>query len=166
MLWLCPRGFPGLFLVVPFLAFLSPRCPAQQVSTQVSNGISAYERTLAAESFAAERLYNWQKRLNLQDWKISVIMSRAAELRPRTLGNIHWDLARKTAVIRVLDPADYHMGQREMLDDMEFTVVHELLHLGFAPVLADLARTDANRREEEHTVNDVTQALLILEHGK
>jgi hypothetical protein len=80
----------------------------------------------------------------------------------KTLGNIHWDLDKKTAVIRVLDPADYRLPFQAMLDDMEFTVVHELIHLDMAPVLTDLQRNEANRREEEYAVNHVAEALLNL----
>jgi len=137
------------------------------VSAQpVLDEISPRERTALAGSYTTERLWVWQKRLNLQDWRISVMMSRSTELKPKTLGNIHWDLDKKTAVIRVLDPADYHLGFREMLDDMEFTVVHELIHLGFAPVVSDLQRSDANRREEEYSVNNMTEALLKLARGR
>lgn len=57
--------------------------------------ISPRERTVAAESFATERLWAWQKRLSLQDWKIALVVARASELRPKTLGNIHWDLEKK-----------------------------------------------------------------------
>ena len=110
------------------------------------------ERSLLAESFASERLWVWQKRLNLQGWDISVVVSRHGELKPKTLGNIRWDRDKKTAVIRILDPADYHLPFDAMLRDIEFTVVHELIHLEMAPVLSDLQRTDANRVEEEHAV--------------
>ena len=123
---------------------------------------SAHERTLLAESFASERLWVWQKRLNLQDWNISVVVVPASELKPKTLGNVHWELDKKTATIRVLDPADYRLPFKEMLQDMEFTVVHELIHLELAPILADLHRSDANRRDEEHAVNHVADALLNL----
>jgi len=123
---------------------------------------SARERTLLAESFTAERLWVWQKRLNLQDWNIQVVVVPASELKPKTLGNVHWELDKKTATIRVLDPADYRLPFKEMLQDMEFTVVHELIHLELAPVLADLHRSDANRRDEEHAVNHVADALLNL----
>lgn len=119
-----------------------------------------------AESFSMEKLWKWQKRLNLDDWKISVLVVHPTDLKPRTLGNIHWDSERKTAVIRVLDPADYKLKARAMLDDMEFTVVHELIHLELSPVLSPLQRTEANRMEEEHAVNHMAQALLDLDHPK
>jgi len=127
---------------------------------------TAQERTTLATSFTAERLYAWQQRLNLQDWKISVVVSRATELKPKTLGNIHWDSEKKTAMIRVLDPADYKMPLASMLDDMEFTIVHELIHLELSPVLSPLQRNEENRREEEYAVNHMAQALLDLHHGK
>jgi hypothetical protein len=152
--------FSGLVPTV-LLGFLPALSSAQQTPPP-----SSRERTLLCESFTTEKLHNWQKRLDLQDWNISVVMSRASELKPKTLGNIHWDLEKKTAVIRVLDPADYHMAFPDMLEDMEFTVVHELIHLGIAPVLSDLQRTDANRREEEHAVNHMAAALLKLDHAK
>ena len=126
----------------------------------------AFERKLVVEHFATERLWVWQKRLNLQGWDISVAVSPADVLRPGTVGNIHWDNEKKTAVIRILDPASYHMPFAAMLRDIEFTVVHELIHLGMAPVLSNLQRTDANRLEEEHAVNHMADALLKLDRGQ
>jgi hypothetical protein len=35
-----------------------------------------------------------------------------------------------------------------------------------APVLSDLHRTEANRMEEEHAVNQMTEALLKLDRGR
>ncbi|HKE25058.1 MAG TPA: hypothetical protein VKB88_22010 [Bryobacteraceae bacterium] len=127
---------------------------------------TAQERSALVETFAAEKLWRWQKRLNLEDWKISVEVARASELKARTLGNIHWDTDKKTAVIHVLDPADYKMPFADVLQDIEFTVVHELIHLELAPVLAPMQRNDANRREEEHAVNHMTDALLHLDRGR
>jgi hypothetical protein len=125
-----------------------------------------HERTLMAEAFSSEKLWVWQNRLNLKDWKISLLIVRTTELKPKTLGNIHWDGEKKTAIIRVLDPADYNLPMKAMLDDMEFTVVHELIHLELSPVLTPLQRNDANRMEEEHAVNHMAQALLDLDRNK
>ena len=149
----------GVLLLLVFIGLGASR--AEQAPP-----VSPRERTVAAESFAAERLWVWQRRLNLEDWKIALVMARTSDLRPKTLGNIHWDLEKKAAVLHVLDPADYRLPWSEMLDDIEFTVVHELIHLGFAPVVSDLQRSDANRREEEHTVNHMAAALLKLDRGR
>src|SRR5579872_6465659 len=91
-------GFSGPFLPAVFLA-LVPACVAQPVSESPS----PHEKGVQAESFVNARLAVWQQRLNLQDWKISIIMSHPSDLKPKTLGNIHWDADKKSAVIRVLD---------------------------------------------------------------
>jgi hypothetical protein len=156
------RFSPGLAgsATVAFLALFGFNAVAQ------TPGDSARERTALAERFAVERLAMWQKRLNLQDWNISLVVSRATELKPKTLGNIHWDSEKKTAILRVLDPADYKLPSNEMLQDIEFTVVHELIHLELSPVLSPLQRNDANRREEEHAVNHMADALLKLDRER
>jgi hypothetical protein len=140
--------------------------PSQAQLAAIPVEMPASERSLAASSFATERLWLWQKRLNLEGWNISVLVSRASDLKPKTVGNIKWDRDKKTAVIRILDPADYHMEFGAMLRDIEFTVVHELIHLEMSPVLSDLQRTEANRREEEFAVNHMADALLKLERGQ
>jgi len=150
---------PG-FLIPSFaLIFLLSSFGGHLRAEQQALSSSAQERTETIVSYVNERLAVWQQRLNLQDWKISVIMSHQSELKPKTLGNIHWESDKKTAVIRVLDASDYKLPFREMLDDMEFTVVHELIHLE----LSSLPRSDASRREEEHAVNQITDALLKLD---
>lgn len=162
-------GFLGSFLPVVFLFTFSALASAQQKTIDTPRSApnaEVRERTLIAERFATERLAVWQQRLNLQDWNISVVVSRTSDLKPRTLGNIHWDADKKTAVIRVLDPADYKMPFDDVLKDIEFTVVHELIHLELSPVLSPLQRNDANRREEEHAVNHMAEALLKLDRAK
>jgi hypothetical protein len=155
------RNFPGFFgplffflisLVVPFSGPL-------QAADEVDAQAVVPDRSAAAESFVNERLAVWQPRLGLDGWHIAIIMSHPSDLKPKTLGNIHWDADKKSAVIRVLDASDYKLPYRAMLDDMEFTVVHELVHL----VLSSLPRSDASRRDEEHAVNQLTDALLKLD---
>jgi hypothetical protein len=148
-------GFPGLVFSVLVLSCFTPGCKAQQVSAD-----DAHERSAQAESFASEKLAVWQKRLKLDDWRVTVSVARASDLKPKTLGNIHWDSDKKTALVRVLDPADYRMPFREILDDIEFTVVHELIHLKLSPLLSTVPRSEASRRDEELTVNGIADALL------
>jgi hypothetical protein len=115
-----------------------------------------------AESYLAERLAVWQQRLSLEDWKISIVMSHPKNLPPKTVGNIRWDAYEKSAVIRVLDASDYRLACRNMLDDMEFTVVHELIHLE----LSSLPRREEYRLVEEFAVNQIATALLKLDRGR
>jgi hypothetical protein len=155
------RLLPGLF--GPVLSSLILFTLTGASFSQETPAEAARQRTLLAERYTSERLWLWQRRLNLQDWNISVVVARSTELKPKTLGNIHWDADKKTAIIRVLDPADYKLPFNDMLKDMEFTVVHELIHLELSPVLSPLQRNDANRREEEHAVNHMADALLKLD---
>ncbi len=106
----------------------------------------------------AQKVQVWQERLNLKDWNITFELVRPDKLEPKTLGNIKWDSDVKTAKIQVLSAYDYQLPYHEMLDDMEFTVVHEMVHLH----LASLPRSDASRRVEEHAVNELAAALLRL----
>jgi hypothetical protein len=123
---------------------------------------SARERDPLALDYLRKRLELWQGRLKLQDWTISIVMSPQSGLRAGTVGNVHWDADKKTAVIRVLDASEYHLPFRATLRDMEFTVVHELIHLE----LASLPRSEASRRTEEFAVNHVADALLELDRAE
>jgi hypothetical protein len=100
--------------------------------------------------------------LKLSDWKITAELVHPEQLRPATTGNIRWDSNKRTARIRVLHAADYHRPIQPMLEDMEFTIVHELIHLQ----LSSLPRSEASRTDEEHAVNRMTEALLELDRRK
>jgi hypothetical protein len=94
-----------------------------------------------AEKYLHKRLAVWQKRLNLQDWAVTLEMSHPSDLRRGSLGNVHWDADKKTAMIRVLDATDYQLSFSATLKDMEFTVVHELTHLE----LSSMTATESHR---------------------
>ena len=112
----------------------------------------------AASRFLQQKLQTWQQRLALKDWDIQINLVRASALEPKTLGNIKWDTDLKQATISVLSSKDYKLPYQPMLNDMEFTVVHELVHL----TLSSLPRSEASRRTEEHAVNELSAALLKL----
>lgn len=107
-------------------------------------------------AFLAGRVQYWQERLGLRDWHVTVACARRDQMKHGTLGGIKWDKPKRTAHIVVLDPAEYTSGEAEMLKDLEFTVVHELVHLE----LASLPRSEASRRTEEQAVNNLARALL------
>lgn len=120
------------------------------------------DATQIVQKFTGEKLSLWQQRLGLQEWQVSVVLVRRDSLPPQTLGGIHWDKAKKTAQVWVLDPADYQLAFQAMLDDMELTIVHELIHLD----LAALPQGQASRSSEERAVNGIAKAMLALDHAK
>jgi len=142
---------PGVFLFGTFVGTCVAPGPGPEPP--------ANEREPRAECYIRGRLGFWQRRLQLQDWTISIVMSHRGDLRDGTLGNIRWDVDKKKAVIRVLDAAEYNTSFDSMVRDMEFTVVHELIHLE----LASLPRSEASRSDEEHAVNRLADALLLAE---
>jgi hypothetical protein len=117
------------------------------------------ERVIAAETFLTQKLVVWQRRLKLEDWNITFKLVHFSDLKPKTLGNIHWDSDLKKASMSILTPADYKLAFPDALKDMEFTVVHELVHLQ----LSSLPRNEASRSAEEKAVNTITEALLNLD---
>jgi len=128
---------------------------------------SLHDRGPLAESYLRQRLDLWQERLNLRDWSISLVVSHPSNLRRGTLGNIHWDVDKKTAVIRVLDASDYQMPFGAALKDMEFTVVHELTHLELSSLTRNFkSRSEESFSEEEQAVNRMSDALLELDHAE
>jgi hypothetical protein len=125
---------------------------------------SVRERGPMADTYLHQRLALWQERLNLKDWKITLIQSHPGTLRPGTLGNIHWDADEQTATIRVLDASDYHLPMNAALKDMEFTVVHELIHLELSSLTRNFkSRSEESYSGEEQAVNRMADALLKLD---
>jgi hypothetical protein len=96
--------------------------------------------------------------MNLAKWNIHANLVRTTALKPKTLGGIQWDTSTMAANIDVMSTYDYKLPFEAMLDDMEFTVVHELVHLQ----LSSLPRSEASRSAEEHAVNEIASALLKL----
>jgi hypothetical protein len=142
--------FPFLFLAFAGIA------PAQSPTPTSSAMVCA----VSPEEFLTARLAVWRQRLKLDDWKISIVPSHPDDLKPGTLGHIHWDAEKRAASIRVLDASDYRMACPDAFNDMELTVVHELVHL----VLSSLSRSvEADRGAEEHTVNQISKVLLELD---
>ena len=138
-------------------------CKAPQPPAEPSAG----DREQVADAYVRQKLVLWQNRLKLQDWTIAVVISHPSDLRLGTLGNIRWDADKKTARIRVLSASDYHAPLHATLDDMEFTVVHELIHLVFSGVTRnEESRSAESRTAEEEAVNHMAESLLRLDRQK
>ena len=104
----------------------------------------------------------WQKKLRIYDWTIGLAIGRkdSFEVEERC-GEINISVANGSAKILILDPVDYPKSNY-IKQDMEVTLVHELLHLRFFP--------DARNKQEEllgmllmeQAIERTTQALVEL----
>ena len=106
-----------------------------------------------------DRLHLWQKRLHLEDWKVEVRIVRIWDLEQGTLGHIDWSAGQKSAVIKVLNPADYELPKDKVPTDMELSIVHELVHL--RPSALPLNKSSRNAAEQ--VVSMIANALVDLE---
>jgi hypothetical protein len=152
------RYFPGsriAFAAIPLL-FLSSLCQAATVpATPAPNSPQAIQE------YVQTQLAIWKLRLDLMDWRVSLVFCHPPQLGPKKMGDVEWDQTAKTAVIRVMDPADYRLSPEDTRKDMEFTVLHGLIHLE----LASLPRNKRNAEREELAVSQLADALLRLDRG-
>jgi|SRR5947209_19848745 len=95
----------------------------------------------------AAALHRWQKRLNLDQWKITVSFAVEAEIGAEILGDIEYHQNTRTAAIRILRSGSVR--------ECENTVLHELLHLMLSKVTPPV-----DSDEEERIVSDLAEALL------
>lgn len=103
----------------------------------------------------------WQKILRLQDWIVSASIERGRDMRmEETQGECSWVIQTKLAKIRVLDPLDYPPGSM-IEQDMEQTLVHELLHLHHAP-FDDFDCDTLENTTMEQAIDSIAMALVNL----
>jgi hypothetical protein len=82
-------------------------------------------------------LAKWQAILRLQDWDVDIGYYRAFDMLQGKQGTCKPTLTKKHAIIKILDPQDYDPDIVKP-QDVECIVVHELIHLHFAPIDDDI----------------------------
>lgn len=105
----------------------------------------------------------WQKILRLQDWIITLVISRERNMNLKGNAEIEATLPKRMATIRILDPLDYPPNRVES-QDMELSLVHELLHIHLFPLFAD--REDEMRMvAEEQAIEAISRGLIALKRN-
>jgi hypothetical protein len=96
----------------------------------------------------------WQKRLRLQDWRVTVRLVRKYEL-PDCYAECVPHSRTKIAKIKIADPSD---RDPEWVDEteLEWSLVHELMHL----YCSDYSPGDDEDVEFETMLNLVSEALV------
>jgi hypothetical protein len=102
----------------------------------------------------------WQQRLGLQDWQVALRLGRAADAGgDHAAGCCDHVLPQRVARITLREPADF--GADPLVPvDLERTLVHELIHLHFAPF--EVEDGTPGNIVQEQAINALTRALLRL----
>ncbi len=73
----------------------------------------------------------WQKILRLEDWDIRIELVRQYDLEPEDQARVKRLSTQRKAKIEIVDPGDYGPDQLSGPQDIEQTIVHELVHVYF-----------------------------------
>ena len=105
-----------------------------------------------------ELLVEWKSILHLEQWDIELRRSRQKDfLEGDSQGEIDFNRVECQAIIRILDPIDW--VDTPFKQDMEKTLVHELLHI----IYADFEPEDSNSLQYTlwHRSIDSTARVLV-----
>jgi hypothetical protein len=108
-------------------------------------------------------LKEWQQILRLQDWDINLELVPAKKTDSFEWGQCKWNFAERVAKIQILDP-DHSREDSIIPFDIESTLVHELIHVTFAPLEAlcelDFRPNSPQLLLFEQLINQLTRALV------
>ena len=113
-----------------------------------------------------KQLAYWQRVLYLQDWTVELRVVRRWEMSDnQTLAQCENHLQRKDAIIYVLHPHDLPGLASRFLNgeecDYDVSLVHELLHLHFAPF-----RSNDDATFHEQAINAISRGIVKVWRNK
>ena|ERR1017187_7183391 len=101
----------------------------------------------------------WKCKLRLSDWEIKLLIVRQWDIQGNA-GTCNFTVSNRTAVVKLLDPMDYDSSSL-WPQDMEQTLVHELLHIHMG-TFSETATGSAEERFEEHAVDGLSKAFVEI----
>lgn len=105
----------------------------------------------------------WQGRIRLQDWDVRTSLVRKRDMELENVGGeCLWVLEKREAEIHLLDPVDWH--PLDPPQDVEKDLVHELLHLHFAPFMAADKESLAAKTQEQ-AIEAIAKSLVALKRA-
>jgi hypothetical protein len=101
----------------------------------------------------------WQKRLGLSYWKITANFARHYEFDDDSEAKATYIMGQEKAIIKVMSPNDYNSLYPQ---DIEESLVHELIHILYAPLAPDGGFSGIQQTFEEQFINRTASALVTL----
>ena len=100
----------------------------------------------------------WQQRLLLSDWHVVVDIVRQWDMAgdaPTSVGQIKIVEQERCAWVKILNPVDYKPNDKYYPQDMDYILVHELLHIWMVCACEERYTTT-----EEQAINAIAGALV------
>ena len=111
-----------------------------------------------------QALAEWQKILRLQDWIIKASIRRERDMYlANSSAAVRYNYEKRMAFIHIMDPIDYEPDLM-VPQDMEISLVHELLHLHYA----GFDQTEKGTIEYalvEQSIEAISRALVELKRS-
>lgn len=105
----------------------------------------------------------WKKILNLTNW--SVVVKIHNDVNSNALARAEIVYERRSVRLHLYFP---HVDRDGKQEDLENSIVHELVHIFFDPFWPLHSEASANRQRVlmiENAVDDITDALIILDRS-
>lgn len=122
---------------------------------------------VASKNKLRELKEEYQKSLRMMDWDITLNLNvpRSQFFRVGCVGESFWNYTIRKATINICDPST--MLSEEIDDfDMEETLVHELLHVKFAPVVDFTNENDSLEDRLHHQIiQDCARAIVCAKRS-
>lgn len=117
-------------------------------------------RTERADKRPSNKLQEWQERLGLQEWRISLkdCMPTGEMMEENASGCTEFQEVNKSARIEIMDPDEY--GERVIPFDYERILVHELLHLKLCLISETFGENVLQERVAHQLIDDIARALV------
>ena len=123
------------------------------------------QEVILTEEELKELLPYWQKVLRLQDWIIKVELCKQSEIQEGRAAEINYVLANKQASIKILRHED-HPNDAWFPHDMEWSLVHELLHLHISTLDPENDDKGITGLFEEQAIESITHGLIALKRSE
>lgn len=113
----------------------------------------------------SNKLQEWQERLGLTDWAISLhdCLPTGEMTEENVAGFTEFQEVNKCARIEIMDPDEY--GDRVIPFDYERILVHELLHLKLCLISETFGEDVLQERVAHQLIDDLARALVDAKYS-
>lgn len=102
----------------------------------------------------------WVKVLRLENWEIVTKIKRKEDMNlSECQGEVRYVFVHRQALITLMDPIDW--DNKDFEQDMESTLIHELLHLSFANITGEEGELD---KFQHQLLCDMEDALMDIKN--